>query len=210
MTTVINDLLERVGAGTRDAARQEAARELVNRYSPMLLAVTRRAGLSEERAHDVVQTTWLRLFESPESIREPEHLGGWLKTVATREAWRMSGEDRREIAYGDLLPALAALGPGPEERLVQAEEVTWLRQAIGRLPGRQRQVMCALTLEPALTYQEIARCVGIPIGSIGPTRARAVDQLRRLRTEQRSREPEPRTPGRCRSREPRRELAVAS
>ncbi len=203
MTGVISDLLERVGRGDHSAAT-----EIVDRFSPMLHAVTRRAGVPEQRAHDVVQTTWLRLFESPESIREPEHLGGWLKTVATREAWRAAGAERREVASGDALLSVEATGPTPEERAVRAEEVVWLRQAIGRLPTRQRQVIHALTLDPAPSYEEIAQRTGIPIGSIGPTRARAMDRLRRLQREERARDACLRTPKASRPRRQHHRLAV--
>lgn len=205
MTEQMTDLLERVVRGD-----PEAATEIVDRFSPMLHAVTRRAGVPEASVHDVVQTTWLRLFEAPQSIREPEHLGGWLKTVVTREAWRTAGSERREVALGDAATSVEATGPGPEDRLVNNEEVTWLRRAIGLLPERQRQVLNALTLDPTPSYEEIAERTGMPVGSIGPTRARAVDQLRRLRQLDGTREAGRRVPGPLRAPRQRLGLAAAS
>ncbi len=209
MTIVITELLTSLHRGDRNAAT-----EIVHRFSPMLRAVSRRAGVPEHQIADVVQTTWLRLLEAPDSIREPEHLGGWLKTVATREAWRTAGLERREVATGDGMLALRSGGPTPEERLIGSEEVSWLRQAIRRLPERQRRVLYALSLDPAPSYEEIAERTGIPIGSIGPTRARALDRLRQLRQEERAREPwgstPPKAPSASRPGAARRELAVAS
>lgn len=138
--------------------------------------------------HDVVQTTWLRLLEAPQSIREPAHLGGWLKTVATREAWRTTGNGRREVALSDALSGLASGAPSPEDRAIQAEESCWLHRAIGSLPQRQREVMSALMQDPAPSYEEIAERLEIPIGSIGPTRVRAMQRLRRLRQTEGGRE----------------------
>lgn len=169
-------LLARVSRGDQDAAAR-----LVETFSPMLQAMARRAGVPEHRVHDVVQTTWLRLFEAPSRVEDPERLAGWLRTVAMREAWRTVGSARREQACGDALSGLVSTVPGPEERVVCSEEVAWLRGAIDRLPPRQRLVMHELTLDPSPSYEEIAERTGIPVGSIGPTRARAVDRLRRLR-----------------------------
>ncbi len=166
----------------------EAAAEIVDRFAPMLRAVSRRAGVPEHCVHDIVQTTWLRLLEAPHSIREPAHLGGWLKTVATREAWRTTGSERREVALSDALSGMASGAPSPEDRAIQAEEVCWLHRAIGSLPERQREVMSALMLDPAPSYEEIAERLEIPIGSIGPTRVRAMQRLRRLRQGEAGRE----------------------
>lgn len=189
MTTMISELLYDI-----DQANGSAAAELVERFAPMLRAVTRRAGVPEHTVADVVQTTWLRLLEAPQSIREPEHLGGWLRTVATREAWRTSGLGRREVPSTESLAAVEAAAPGPEDQVVVEDDLGWLRRSIRRLPQRQREVLTALCADPVPSYEEIAERTGMPVGSIGPTRARALERLRRLRAEESAREPGPPTP----------------
>lgn len=180
----VGELWERTGTGDRAAAE-----EIVRRYTPMLRAVTHRAGLTEQRAHDVIQTTWLRLFESPAAIHEPERLGGWLRTVATREAWRSTRMARREIGCSDRLVALAGTTPDPTERIEEEERLAWLRSAIASLPERQRRLIQVLLAEPHLSYEQVAERIGMPIGSIGPTRARALERLRALRPTDAPRQP---------------------
>ena len=171
----VAQLWRRVTAGDR-----EAAGEIVRRYEGMLTAVTRRCGLTEQSRQDVIQTTWLRLFERPSRVREPEHLGGWLKTTCTREAWRTAHTDRRDVLSGDEVARVEADGQDPEEVLIQREQERWFRQAVEQLPRRQRLLLEALIADPVPSYEEISVQTGIPVGSIGPTRARAIERLQRL------------------------------
>lgn len=177
MTTELNDLMVELRC-----SNEVAAEELIRRFTPMLHAVSRRAGAPEHLVADVVQTTWLRLLETSDRLREPERLPGWLRTVATREAWNSSQHSRREMAMSDeALSAKPSTYRSPEDQVVASDEVAWLQAAIAMLPTRQRQVMQALSQDPMPSYEEISEQFGIPIGSIGPTRMRAVEQLRRLR-----------------------------
>lgn len=162
----------------RAAAGDEAAwSEIVRRYTPMLRAITRSCGLPPTSGNDVLQNTWLRLAEGIGRIREPEHLRTWLATVTRREAWRVATAWRSSCDTEDLDPLLPPAG-GPEDDVLAAESLRELRAAIAELPGRQRTVILQLAADPPASYQQIAEQTGMPIGSIGPTRARALARLR--------------------------------
>lgn len=176
MSTSVTTLLEQAGAGD-DAAWAD----IVDRYSDLLWSITRRCGLPPSHGADVVQTTWLRLSERGGAIREPERLGGWLSTVARREAWRAAARWRRDLPADDVVLTLPDTDAASvEDEVVGRRTVDDLRSAIEQLPSRQRALMCILLSEGEPSYQEIAERTGMPIGSIGPTRARAVARLRQL------------------------------
>lgn len=176
MTSTGTTLLERVGSGD-----EAAWSDIVGRYSGLLWSITRRCGLPESRGADVVQTTWLRLSESGEAIREPERLGGWLRTVAQREAWRAAQNWRRDLSADEVVVALPDTSVASvEDEVLQRRTVGELHRAVEQLPPRQRQLMTILLSDTEPSYQEISEQLGIPIGSIGPTRARAVARLREL------------------------------
>lgn len=155
--------------------------ELTARYDGMLRAVTARCGLPEAQAADVIQTTWMRLLERGVDLRDPEHLGGWLKTVAQREAWRYSAKWRREDALPDDGAAHLPTDDeqtDPEAVAIRQDQHRQLWAAIATLPARQRDLMTLLTLDDTVSYESVAAQLSMPIGSIGPTRARAMTRLR--------------------------------
>ncbi len=166
------DLVRRAGNGEDDAWS-----EILRRYTPMLRGITRTCGLPPTVANDVIQTTWMRLAEGIGRIREPEALRTWLATVTRREAWRAASLSRRTTNAEDLDPLLPP-APSPENEVLLAERLEQLHSAIEELPDRQRAVILYLTADPAPSYSEIAEMTGMPIGSIGPTRARALARLR--------------------------------
>lgn len=176
MTTSVTTLLHQAGAGD-----QAAWEDIVQRYSGLLWSITRRCGLPPSHGADVVQTTWLRLSERNGAIREPEHLGGWLTTVAQREAWRAAARWRRDLSTEDVTIALPDThAASVEDEVLQRRTVADLRRAIEQLPDRQRELMRILISEGEPSYHEISARTGMPIGSIGPTRARAVARLRQI------------------------------
>lgn len=161
----------------------EAFAQLVARYEGMLWAQARRHHLDEHDAADVVQTTWLRLVEHVDSIRRPEHLGGWLKVVAGRESWRVTGQRLREVPRDtalleDVEPDTAA--PTPDAEILAEEEAAQVAAALDQLPERQSTLLRMLAENDAPQYEQISHATGIPVGSIGPTRGRALRRLRRL------------------------------
>lgn len=166
------ELVAAAAAGSRPAWEL-----LVARYHRLVWAVVRRHGLSEEQAHDVFQTTWLRLADHLEDIRKPESLASWLGTTARRECWRVMRRARRSVPTDTLhLRRTPADQPPVSTRAVAGEQARALREAIGELDERGRQLLGLVLAEAS--YQEIAAVMDMPVGSIGPTRRRYLDKLR--------------------------------
>jgi RNA polymerase sigma factor (sigma-70 family) len=161
------------------AGDQQAWNQLVDRFSNLLWSITSAYRLSQADAADVLQTTWLRLLEHLDSVREPERVGSWLATTARRECLRVLRRASRVLLTDDdarLAPEPDPT-PGPEALLLQAEWDQQLRQAFARLPEpSQRLLRIAAS---GASYEEIAAALDMPVGSIGPTRARCLERLRR-------------------------------
>jgi RNA polymerase sigma factor (sigma-70 family) len=169
--------------------RQEAWSTLVRRYQRLVYTVPRRAGLPDEAAADVFQTTFSRLVEHLHRIDDASRVRAWLVTTARRETLRLLEQGTRTVS-GDtptaddgptLLESLADDGPTPEALLSGLEQHHRLREAVDRLDPRSRQFVELLFLQDEpLPYSEIASRLGIAEGSIGPTRARVLAKLRTL------------------------------
>jgi RNA polymerase sigma factor (sigma-70 family) len=151
--------------------------EIVNRYRGLVGAVVRSYRLQDADARDAEQRTWLRLVEHRDSVRDPERLGGWLSTTASRECLRILRESR-SIAT-DQLDALPDPDRGVEERVVDADTVERLWKIVAELPPRGRTIMQELFGDDSRPYSDVARATGIPIGSLGPSRARLIERVRR-------------------------------
>ncbi|GID95809.1 RNA polymerase sigma factor [Amorphoplanes digitatis] len=175
----VAELLDRAADG--DAA---AWNTIVEDYSVLLRSVVRGFRLGEARSADAVQLTWLRLIQNLDRIRDPRSLAGWLRITAYRICVNMIRESAHELpvdGYEDrtvLRYGSAGSEAGPEESLLRRERVTLVRRAVGRLPERHRELLTMLLASPPLSYGEISDRLGIPIGSIGPTRARILQRLR--------------------------------
>jgi RNA polymerase sigma factor (sigma-70 family) len=161
-------------AKTGDA---EAWSALVDRYTARLRCVARGHRLPAHDVEDVVQTTWLRLLEHIDRVREPHAVGAWLETTARRESLRIVRSGRRE-ELTDVEP-VEAVAPVDEQRLASTERRAALATAVDRLPCRDRALLGLLVAEPAPSYADISDRLDMPIGSIGPTRARCLERLRR-------------------------------
>lgn len=153
---------------------------LVDRYDPMVRAVARSLRLADADVADVAQTTWLRLFEHLSTITHPERVGGWLATTARREALRLARRASRELPADDALVDPPASAPAVDHDLLRAEENATVRRAFERLPLRAQLLLTLLIGEQEVTYSDLSRLMDMPIGSIGPTRQRCLDQLRRF------------------------------
>jgi RNA polymerase sigma factor (sigma-70 family) len=152
---------------------------LIKRFTAAVRAVARMHRLSPHDVEDVVQSTWLRLYEHIDSVRDPSAVGAWLDTTARRESLRViRGASRERPTEAEMLPEATA-EPVGERALVAAERMTALAASLERLPPTQRRLMTALLAEPAPSYVEVSRMLGTPVGSIGPTRARSLERLRR-------------------------------
>jgi RNA polymerase sigma factor (sigma-70 family) len=174
-------------AGLADLLR--AAREgdtsawdnIVRRYGGLVRAVARSFRLQHADVCDVVQMTWLRLAENCARIEKPESLGAWLMTTARRESLRIARR-ARQVPIGDVEPTTDARdrAAGPDEQVIGAETARSVRALLEELPPRWRTLLYALYIDLPRSYSEITDTVGIPTGSIGPTRTRALRRLRCL------------------------------
>jgi RNA polymerase sigma factor (sigma-70 family) len=168
-------LLARAGQGD-----QRAWNELVDEHSRLLWSVARSFRLDAADANDVVQTTWLRLLEHLDRIEDPSRLIGWLVTTARREAMRVlrrSGRERPVIE--DTVLDRPDDGPPVDAALLQDERNRALWEAFARLGEKCRQLLRVAVTHPQ-AYEEISEALGMPVGSIGPTRRRCLTQLRAL------------------------------
>jgi len=173
MTAVAEHLVARAASGD-----QAAWDQLVDRYSGLVWAVARGHRLAAHDAADVVQTTWLKLLEHLGGLREPDRVGAWLATTARRESLGVLRRAGRQVPTGDGWAAVEDPAPGPEARAVTADRDRVLRAAVARLPDRCRTLLRVLMADPPPAYAEVAAALGMPVGSIGPTRARCLDRLR--------------------------------
>jgi RNA polymerase sigma factor (sigma-70 family) len=170
----VADLLTRAVGGDRLAWD-----DIVRRYAPVVSATVRSFALQDADALDAMQMTWLRLAENAHQVQSPERLPGWLATTARRECLRI-------LSRATLAPTLCNTAPdtiadpavGPEQRVIDADTTRALWDIVAELPPRRRALLRELFTDHPLPYVEIARVAGIPLGGIGPTRARALRQLR--------------------------------
>jgi RNA polymerase sigma factor (sigma-70 family) len=175
--TSVGGLVTAARAG--DAAAWDA---LVEEFLPLVRAVVSRVRLSEADAADVNQTVWLRLVEHLGAIREPGALAGWLATTARREALRAAAAAGRTLVVDPAATVLEGIDNDELDRVILEEERdTAMRAALAELPTDRRRLLELLVADPPASYDEISRTLGIPIGSVGPTRARALAQLRNTR-----------------------------
>jgi RNA polymerase sigma factor (sigma-70 family) len=153
--------------------------DLVRLLSPILWQVVRASGLDRTTAEDVVQTTWLTLVRSGETITEPRAVAGWLCTTARREAWRVGKQATRQQPVEDETIARRLPDePAPEGQVVLDDDNARLWAALGRLTERCQRLLRIVAAEARPDYSAIATELSMPVGSIGPTRGRCLDKLR--------------------------------
>ncbi|MGH3784250.1 MAG: RNA polymerase sigma factor [Pseudonocardiaceae bacterium] len=165
-------------AGKSDPAAWE---EILRRYRGVVTAKIRTFRLQDADALDAAQTTWLRLAENLHRIQHPERLGGWLAITAARECLHILHQAKRTPTVTDVVVAnVADPAASPEQHVIDAETAQTLRMLVAELPPRRRRLLRALFTDHPQSYAEISRTTGIPPGSIGPTRNRALHQLRQM------------------------------
>lgn len=168
--------------GLVQAARSgdpHAWESLVTRFTPILRAVARDYRLSAADVDDVVQATWARAFTHIAQLRDPEALGGWLCVTTRRHALHLIRSHQREYVVEEPRHPDESDPPNFESSLVREEQRTAVHAAVERLPERQRSLISALFYGSNSSYQALATRLRMPIGSIGPTRDRALARLRR-------------------------------
>ena len=174
-----HDLIQACHAG--DARAWE---RLLDQYERLVFSIPLNYGLTADDADDVAQITFTILIQSLDSLREDTRLAPWLATVARRHTWRLLARNRREAVnpYENL---------GEQESLDDAvdplerwELIEWLNQGLNLLDERCRRLLLALYFDPGTpSYAQVAMRLNMPVGGIGPTRARCLEQLKRHLTE---------------------------
>jgi RNA polymerase sigma factor (sigma-70 family) len=173
----VSALLARASAG-----EQVAWDALVDGFANLLWAVARAHRLDDADCADAVQTAWLRLLENVDRITEPERLGAWLSTTVRRECLRLIRRSGREYvsdaeAFADIPEPRQ---PEMDARLLMDERDAALWTVFDRIPDRCRRLLRVLMADPAPSYHEVSAALDMPIGSIGPTRQRCLERLRRF------------------------------
>lgn len=163
---------------------------LVDRYKRLIYTIARRSGLDEDQATDVFQRVFTILLECIDSIEQPALIGAWFVATTRREAWRLRRRERTgPTALGapdDYAADLLDQDPLPDEQVQTLEEQLRVRMALDSLDERCRRLLTLLFLtRDQPTYAMIATTMGMREGAIGPTRARCLQKLRRLLSEDR-------------------------
>jgi RNA polymerase sigma factor (sigma-70 family) len=150
---------------------------IVERFDRSLRAIIRFYRLSPPDVDDVVQATWLQFMEHRRSLREPAAIKGWLATTARRQSIKALQRRVRERPSDD--PALGhdVRVAEPCEELIAAERRAALHDAVARLPDSSRRLMTLIIARPGMSYEQVGEVLGMPIGSIGPTRLRCMARL---------------------------------
>lgn len=161
---------------------KRAWERLVAQYSRLIWSITVEYRLAESDAADVVQTTWLRLLEHIDRIQYPDRVGSWLAATARNECLR-SLASRKRVVLGHDTEAMVqrhAVDAEVDRRLLAAERDQTVRDAMARLPDQWQRLLQLLMADPPVPYAEISDQLGLPVGSIGPTRGRCLARLRVL------------------------------
>jgi|HubBroStandDraft_6_1064221.scaffolds.fasta_scaffold169885_2 RNA polymerase sigma factor (sigma-70 family) len=174
---VITDLMRRARSGEK-----QAWDALVERYAPLIWSICRKYELHGADAEDVGQSVWLHLVDHLDRIRDPAALPGWLVTTTRRECVRVLRAARGQHDEGQAPNAENGSGEQiatAEEELLTAERHAALRGALMSLSPCCQQLIALLIEDPPVPYAEISARLGLAVGSIGPSRRRCLDKLRR-------------------------------
>ncbi|HTT88496.1 MAG TPA: sigma-70 family RNA polymerase sigma factor [Acidimicrobiales bacterium] len=156
--------------------------ELVARFGVMIAATGRRYRLTPADVAELQQTTWLRLVENIHRVEQPDRVGGWLATTARRESLQLLRRASRYHTGADQILANMPDNhlPDPDTRPIAEEREAVLRAAWERLKPRCQELLSRLVTDEPLGYKDLSSLMQMPVGSIGPTRARCLEHLRRL------------------------------
>lgn len=166
------------------AGDSEAWTVLTQRFGTMVMAIARSYRLGEADVNEVHQVTWMRLVENIGRIEQPERVGGWLATTARRESLRVVRAKSRVSLDHDTLVQLPDTECKPlDAGLLADEDADLVRRAFARLPAHCQRLLAIMASDNPPSYKEISKMLGMPIGSIGPTRGRCLEHLRRIMDE---------------------------
>jgi len=158
----------------------DAWERLVDRYHNLVFAVAVGEGLATEDAADLTQSTFEALLAQLDNIRDDSRIASWLMTVARRQAWRIrDGRGKLTVLPDESSRCLEELSS--QDASDEVVRMMWVYEGLARLGDPCRQLITALYFDPqSPSYAEIAADLGRPVGSIGPSRARCLAQLRQI------------------------------
>lgn len=171
------------------AGESAAWEALISRYQRLIYSIPLKSRLSPDDAADIFQSVCLKLYEKLATLRDHGKISSWLITTATRECWRVAARNRREAphaASGDdedseAIAGIPATAPLADEEREALERQQAVRQSVESLPERCRELLTMLFYQPdECSYAEIARRMNMPVPSVGPTRARCLEKLKKL------------------------------
>ena len=175
------DLIRRCREGSAGAWHQ-----LLNKYERLVYSIPLRYGLSRDDAADIAQITFTILIQSLDGLAEDSRLGPWLATVARRHTWRLLERNRREAASerlegADIAESAVLLGRSDADSIEHWELTEWLDSGLSKISENCRNLLLALYFQPERSsYAEVAERLDMPIGSIGPSRARCIKRLKQM------------------------------
>ncbi len=161
---------------------------LITRYQRLIYSIPMKARLSPDDASDIFQSVCLKLYEKLSTLRDHERVSSWLITTTTREVWRIAARNRRDVTSvsgdeesADVINQIPSTGPLADEQRQALEQQQIVRQSVEALPERCRNLVTMLFYEKdELSYADIARRMNMPVPSVGPTRARCLEKLKKL------------------------------
>lgn len=159
------------------AGERERLSELVDLVTPVLWNAARAQGAAPPVCEDAVQTAFLQLVDRADSIQEPAAVLGWLVVVVKREVWRLVRGARREIGV-DEVPEAPAVQLDPEAQSILSERQRVLWGHVSGLSPRCQELLRVIAFADRPDYAAIGQALGMPVGSIGPTRGRCLQKLR--------------------------------
>jgi RNA polymerase sigma factor (sigma-70 family) len=173
----VGQLVRRAAEGDRGAWER-----LVDKFARLIWSITRDFKLGESDAADVSQATWLRLLEHIDRIEYPDRVGSWIAATARNECLRsLAARKRVVLAHDEItLDSVPSHDAEVDEGLLAAERAEVVREAVSHLPHRWQQLIELLMADPPASYAEISDQLGLPVGSIGPTRRRCLARLQVL------------------------------
>jgi RNA polymerase sigma factor (sigma-70 family) len=162
----------------RIAAGDDATwRQVVRQYEGLLRGSARAVLRNDADVDEAVQRTWILLLSHADRINDADRLPGWLATTVRREALAIVRGQQRNIPSDDVGDRAGVDDLDLATDLLRAELEEALHDAVNALPATQQLLVRALLREPA-SYDDLSRELGIPRGSLGPLRGRAVRTLR--------------------------------
>ena len=171
--------------GAAAAGDPRAWEQLVDAYGALIWAIARNHRLDAADAADVSQTAWLRLLEHIDRLDDPDRVGAWLATTARRECLRVIQRRARSVSVADAsvyADATAPTQPEVDAAMLGQERDAEVQRAVRELVPRCRNLLHLLMLDPPPSYEEVSAALGMPVGSIGPTRSRCLARLQLLLT----------------------------